>query len=183
MGHLPEAKKFLAKCQEKAEILNDKLYTGIVLHNYAYMYYLEGDYIAAIESLDEAFEYFEKEPGYYLANLYRKARCYVAMDCPNYCTPLLDEGKKLSKENEHYTVLFKGLEYLLSLNKPDSASKLETTTIPYLIKNNGYIDALDFCEVLIEFHEKKGPGHQKKALTVSNHARKIYRDMYKGGEI
>ena len=182
LRRLEEAKKLLFVCLDKAKITDDKVMTGIIMHNIGVMYQYSGDANAGIEYVDKAFEYCEKDSSFYLENLYRKGRCYIDLKYYSACDALVTEGKKLAKGNKLYTMLFESLKHLMSLHDHVSAGHI-LKTIDYLHNVYRAPDALYYSKTLRAYYEKRGKRYERKALKMSDAACRIYEKMFSRGEL
>ena len=181
-GNFEEAKKMLDKYYKRAIFVRDKYYIGAALADYGYLYEQAGYYARAIEYLDEAFEYLEKDSRNYREVTYRKGRCLIGLELYTPCNSLIAESKELFEGDKKYTILFKSLECLTALNNPESVKYLETVAIPSLFEMGNKMDTLDFCEILIK-HFEGHAGHMKRTLYLLEIAHNIYKDMYRRGEL
>ena len=189
LGALQRAKMLLDKCHElmsndyKTSLHeNSNTYLGIVLLNYGYLYRKSRKWIISIEYLNKSLELFDKEDVNYLESLYQKIRCYIEMGNILPCTAFLSNGLRLSEGNELYSIMFKSLQMIISLND-ESAKYLENNILPYLLESRELILALDYTMVLRDYYKTKGRGFKIKALALSDTACSITDDMYEGGVV
>ena len=89
----------------------------------------------------------------------------------------------LSEGNKKYTILFKSLDCLTNLNNLESVKYLETVAIPSLLEIGNKTETLDYCEVLLKHLESQDVTHQRRKLYLSEIARNIHKDIYRGGEL
>ena len=160
---------------------DNKLKLCMVLTNRGYMYRLVKTWHKAIEYLDKAAQYTEKEHPYYLEILYQKARTLMEIGRQQSCLNLINEGVELSKDNEEYAARFKALGLLRELNEK-LANELEDKILPYFQDNNIYMELLDFAIVLRDYY-KTQRASKKRALKMSDIACTILNRMLEGGVI
>jgi len=177
------AKMYLGKALKYIKTTNNKPQTGMALHNHGFLYRQTGDWGTAIEYLNQAFPYIDENSTLYLENLYLMARCYIGMGSNAKYDDLLIKGSNLSKDNEHYTILFKSLSHLATISKHESKEYIAEVTIPHLIENYGTISVLDYCYELKAQYERKGIGTVSRALKVEKIYSELLEKMLKGGVI
>ena len=170
IGDTVRAKEILEKCLANARKISHERYIAVILHNIGSAYAKEKNWETAYDYFLEADEYFNKTQSDFV-NIYYKARCLVALRRFAQCKELLSQG--LESANEYYNVMFNSINHLITIREYASHEYLETVTIPYLVNRYNITDALDYCEILEEFHENRGS--TKKALELA----KIQRDIYK----
>jgi len=181
IGQLKKAKNVVAKCYAKALSVGNKVFIGKALVSYGYLYRKAEDWDLSIDYLNQALVYIPKDTIEYLDILYSKIRCYVRVKSFSQCTSLLAEGKKLAAANEYYTVLFKSLENLMTLNDNDSTEYLENVAIPFLLARHQNFRVIDFCDVLREHYKKREKGYLKKSLQLAAITNDVYKEMFEGG--
>jgi len=184
LNHLVDAKGLLDKMYREAKDTGDNKFLCGVLLGYGYMFRCAGSYGIAHDYFDEAMEYADKESEYYLEVLYQRARCCIAAGGFATCEELLEEGKLLSKNNKHDTIMFNSLGHLTTLKKDESIEYLETITLPHLLNEvPDYAVALDYCECLRRHYEQKSVGTIKKALETEKLITHIYKLMFSKGAL
>jgi len=180
---LDDAEELLCKMHKEAEDSGDNQFLCDVLIYYGYLRRLSEHIPSAIVYLNEAMEYVDKESEQYLEILYQKAQCYIAEGGITVCEEVLEEGKRLSKNNKHHAIMFKSLEHLITLREDESTEYLETVTVPHLLNEvPDYPVALEYCKVLQEHYEQKTSGTIKKALDREKMITRIYERMFMKGE-
>jgi len=182
LNRFQDAQPLLEKCLKKAKTLNNKRYIGIIFYDYGLMYKTAGAGSSALEYLDKALECFKGDEINYLEALYLKVLCCVDMKYSTLCVKSIEEGKKLAKGNEMYTILFESAKHLTSLSNHKSTQYIEGIAIPYLVSNFSFYAALVYSETLRKYFEGKGDGSVKKALLMSDVTRGIYERMLNGGD-
>jgi len=183
LRYFDEAKLYLGKALKYIKTTDNKLYTGIALHNHGFLYRQTGDWGTAIKYLNEAFPYIDENSTLYLENLYLMARCYIGMESNTKYSDLLNKGYDLSRDNENYTILFKSLNHLATISKHESRQYIVEITIPHLLKKHEIIPALDYCCALKTQYEKKGIGTVSRALKVEKIYSELLEKMQKGGVV
>lgn len=184
LNDLADAKKLLDKLYEQAKNSDDRQFICDVLTYYSYMYRCAGSYSTSHGYSNEAMIYTEKKGTRYLEILYHKARCYLAEGGYTACSKLLEEGMRLSEDDENYTILFESLGHLMTLKNDESLKYLETVAIPHLLNEEPvYTTALDYCEILQKHYEQKSIGTIKKALEIEKIITHILRRHLRKGEI
>jgi len=182
LNHLKDAKELLDKCFKKAKLFNNKRYIGMIFYDYGFMYKTAGDGNSAIEYLNKALECFEEGEANYMEVLYLKVLCCIDMKYSTLCKELIEEGRKLAKGSEEYTIFFESAKHLTSLSDHKSTQHIEGVTIPYLLSNFSFYAALVYSEALRKYFESKGARFIKKALQMSEVSRCVYERMLGGGE-
>ena len=187
MGNFQRAKIFLDKAYVIAlsncnanENKDTKAYVGIVLLNYGFMFRMSKEWHSAFEYFDKAITYLDKGDANYLETIYQKVRSLIEMKNPLSCMALLVEGVHLAKNSEVYTVMFEALKLMINLNDK-SAEELETTVLPYLLKNEYIYPALDYAMFLRDYYKTKSKGFKIRALEMSDLICSIYSKMLVGG--
>jgi len=173
LGQLAKAKIVLEKCYREAAEANDCTMLGITLHNFGCLYRKAGDWNMSMEYLNQA--QFPKNSTNYLENLYQRTLCLVDMKCYAPCAELIAEGKEFSSGNKSYEILFRSVECIISSDSK-AIEYLENVTLPHFLGIGENMTALDFCEFLREYFDKKGI--VKKSGQMSEIARRIYKDMH-----
>jgi len=180
---LDDAAELLDKMHKEAKDSGDNKFLCDVLIFYGYMRRVSGYTPSAHGYLNEAMEYVDKESKQYLEVLYQKARCYIADGGITVCEELLEEGKRLSKDNKHATIMFDSLKHLTTLKKDESIEYLETVTLPHLLNEvQDYPVALEYSKLLQKYYEQKSTGTIKKALETEKMITHIYERMFMKGE-
>jgi len=174
IGDTARAREILEKCLINAKNISDERYIAVILHNIGSTYAKDKNWETALSFFVEADGYFNETEHNELVNRYYKTRCLVALRRFAQCKELLVQGEELIVSNNHYAIMFNSLSHLITLREPISHEYIETVTIPYLVNRRNISEALDYCEILEDFHESRGS--TKKALEFA----KIQRDIYKG---
>ena len=180
-GQLQLAKKLLEECLVTAKKDDNKTYIGGIYCNFGYLYRKDKNYDLAFDYLEKAFDYFEKGSTEYLEVLYQKIRCQVDRGSYIECPKLISEGKKMSRDNLMYTIMFESLSNIITIKEATSIKYLEKRAIPLLLKNNLSYVALDYKYFLWEHYmsnDKNG-----KASDIANDICKMHKDMFKGGVV
>ena len=149
--------------------------------NYGFLYRTMGHYNRAIHCLDKALLCFEKGTDYVLETYYQKVRCLIKIRNYHHYAEILEEGTKLAKDSDVYTILFNMLKCMADPNI-DNAEHLREEILPYLIKNNYASLALDCCIFLREFYMNAGKGYKKRALEMGDAGFVILAKMIEGGK-
>lgn len=157
IGQIEKGRKRLHASLEEAIRINDTACIAYVYHNHGVACFVENKYKEAIAYFDKAFTYYKDNNAYFLECHYYKIRCTIAMRKISDSKTLLQNAEKLAKGNDHYTLMLKSLNSLLTLSNKNCVHFIQETTIPYLIDKYEYFKALDFCKELEkEFTGKEG---------------------------
>jgi len=178
-----DAEELLGKIYNEAKHSGDNQFICTVLVQYGYLRRLSGHIPRAIGYFNDAMDYVDKESEQYLEILYQKAWCYIADGGFTACEELLEEGKQLSKDNRHWTILFESLRHLTTLKDDESTKYLETVTLPHLLNEvPEYPAALEYCKILQKHYEQIGVGTIKKEFEIGKMTIRIYEHMFMKGE-
>ncbi|MCL2361650.1 MAG: helix-turn-helix transcriptional regulator [Defluviitaleaceae bacterium] len=170
IGDTVRAREILEKCLVNARNISNDNYIGVILANIGLTYVKDKNWEIALDYYVQAREYFKGVERNDREIVYYKARCLIALRRFAQCKELL-----LSLSDVGYDgTIFDSLNHLITLREPASYEYLERVTIPFLMSKYNIMEALDFCEVLEDFHESRGS--TRKALEFA----KIQRDIYKG---
>jgi len=176
-GFFKKAETLLDKALAEAIGNNNKIQIRQTYNNYAYLYCTKKDWHTALYYVNQVFEDVEKGSPSHLEALYQKTRALIGLDDVIECTKLLTEAKELAKDDEDYSMQFKTLECLLTINNEKSLEYLEDVAIPYFLKLNRSVATLDYCEMVKKQYEKKGTNVQKKLLNITTIMTRIYEKL------
>jgi len=184
LGLFEDSKKLMYKCLKDAKKRDDSWQINNAYSNISYFYWKVGDYQTALSYIDDAVSGAreKKEDDIYISALFGKARLLFYIGNITGCIELMAEGKKLAKDNEEYTMRFKALEHMLTIDSRTSLDYLETITIPYFLRTYQIMLALEYCEFVKEYYEKKKQSDTKKALKISALIADICMIMHGRGE-
>ena len=188
-GHLQRAKYMLDRAHAIA--INDynsnvaagtKANLGLVHLNYGFLFRMARKLRRAIEHLDTALMHLDIDDVNYLEALYQKTRCFMEMGNLSSCMDLLVHGHKLSIYNKVYRLMFEAIRLMLD-NNDESAKKLETHILPYMLENNFVYPALDYAMFLRDYYKTKGRGFKTRSLEMSDVVCTVLNLMHEGGVI
>jgi len=179
VGLLSKANELLNKCYKTARRNKNKTYLADVLLHKGYLDRVAKRWKFSVEHLDKVFDLYDKDSINYLEAVYQKSRCYLDTRYFSQCQKLIEKGKKLSKGNETYTILFTSLENLMALNSSSSVEYMENVALPYLDENKIYPALFDYSEVLLN-HYNKVKGNQARANELMELVRNINKKMREG---
>jgi len=177
LGLFKRAEKILSEYYEKAIDSDNKMLIGSTCNNYAFLYCTKNDWHTALYYADQAFEHVIKGSKSHLEALYQKGRALIGLSDAIECTKLLIEAKELAKDSDDYSMQFKTLECLLTINNEKSLEYLEDVAIPYFFKLNRSVATLDYCEMVKKQYEKKGTNVQKKLLNITTIMTRTYENL------
>jgi len=184
LSFFDKAKERLNGCFTEAKRENNNEYIGYAYVNYSYLYCRQKDWHTAISYSNMALKIVTQGTQDHFEAIYQRARALVGLGDRSECQRLLNDAKKLAKDDECYSVQFRALECLLTLRDDSSIDYLVETAIPYFIKS--FPDAatiLDFCELLMEEFNRPHTSHQKKAHYISAVMNEVYKNMTGRGEL
>ncbi|MCL2573236.1 MAG: helix-turn-helix domain-containing protein [Defluviitaleaceae bacterium] len=175
IGETARAKHILDSALLRAEAIGRKLgrkkYIGMILHQLGIYHRKRNELEQALNYFNRSFEFFWEGGTDWFENYYQKARCLIAMKCPNEAREVIETAIKIDGNSKYITMLT-GLIHIITLREVGSQDYLENVTIPQLISKHENFIALDFCEQLEEQYKKSGNG--KKPLEIAATARDIY---------
>ena len=177
---LDKAHKVAIKAYNTNKSSDNKVNVGATYVNYGSLFRSIEKWEIAIDYLDTALSYLQIGTDYMLEAHYQKTCCLMATMNYQHYAKTLEEGIKLARGNETYTMLFKALQCMANPSLT-TAAILYNRIIPYMLKNNYLYAALDYCVFLSKFYKEKGKGHKKRALEAESIEANIRRKMHKGG--
>ncbi|MCL2197614.1 MAG: helix-turn-helix transcriptional regulator [Defluviitaleaceae bacterium] len=180
IGYLQGAKTLLDECAKQIPD-DDPKYKHLILNNYGYMYRVAKNFYTAIKYLDMALDCSEKGSIDYLGNLYQKAWCLLELRNFNACKELVQEGMGLTTESTIYSILFKSLHHLITLNETNSFEYVYGVTIPYLVEQKNNDVALEYCNFVINYYTKRNTVPTSKIGKLKKIAYHLYAEMKEGG--
>lgn len=166
INRVKEAEEVLERALMKAKVRGIKENIARALHNYGFASKKSGRFEEAIEYFDQSLAHLLEGENLYLEGLCQKIICLNALKKKALCKPLLLQGSGLSKNDEHYLLMFQSLSHALTLNNENSSSFIEEHTIPHLIEKHHLYRALEFCNWLISHYTKKGMKMKLLEITI-----------------
>ncbi|MCL2620131.1 MAG: tetratricopeptide repeat protein [Defluviitaleaceae bacterium] len=182
LGHFELAKMFFEKSLARANYLNHTRYIGNTLHNLGCLYLKTRKHDKAIEYFNKASGCFKRGSDSYLEVLYFKSLCYIELK-NTMREASVSRGRSLSKDNDHYSLLFESLSHLMYTKKDESLDYIENQTIPYLLGKHQYFKLFDYYLALENAYAKKGTKDGKiQSLEIKAKAFDIHKIMTSGRE-
>jgi len=189
IGHLQKAKYLLDKAHAIAindynsnETADTKATLGLVHLRYGFLFRMARKWNRAIEHLDKALIHLDIESVNYLETLYQKARSFMEMGNLSSCMDLLANGHKLSIYNKVYRSMFEAIKLMLD-NNDESAKKLETNILHYMLENRFVYPALDYAMFLRDYYKTRGRGFKTRSLEMSEVVCTVLNLIHEGGVI
>jgi len=161
---------------------NTKRNIGIVLTNFGYFYRASNVRKRAIEVIDNSFNYLNKDDVVYFESLFQKSSCMIEMGNTLFCRDPINEGIKLSKNNEYYSLCFEALSIMVRPTET-SIEHFSQNILPYFIKNNHVIAVVEFATFLRKYYKENEKGNMKRAWEMAEAICDAQSKIYEGGEI
>lgn len=176
IGEHSKAQKLYEKNFVKAKSLGNERHMAFALNNMGHLYMRAKKWGKAIDYFDQAHAYF-KDMGaeYAITTLYQKTLCYFHLKELDQCQAMLEAMLPLAADNEEFAIKIESIAHLMTMKDSESSEYIANVTIPYLLEKHNPSAALEFCELLEEYYQKKGA--LKKSLEIAAISRDIYRQM------
>ena len=155
---------------------------GRVLLNAGYLFRKAKIYIKAIDLLNLAIPHLINDKIRHMEAMYQKAHAFVETEDCLSATEIINEGIKLSKGNEVYTIMFEELNTLMYPGV-DNVKHMHKVVLPYMLENDYVHLALDYATFLRNHYESKNYVSEKKVLEMSDVIYTIQNKMYEGSVI
>ncbi|MCL2752818.1 MAG: tetratricopeptide repeat protein [Defluviitaleaceae bacterium] len=168
IGLPDEAEYILNNCFSHATSAEDEFYIGLSLHNLGRVHRYSKNWEKAIEYFGKALNHFEENTYLHAWALYYKIRCMMETTKLNDLERELIKIAKSLENNDNYTIFLETLRYSIYLNRsmsrynPTAVDYIENVAIPYFIKDNSRLEALDCYSLLERLFIKNR--QQKKSL-------------------
>ncbi|GHV42752.1 hypothetical protein FACS189490_12390 [Clostridia bacterium] len=155
VGEFVRAKDLFFVCLDFVKRNADIVKTGIVFHNLACVYSNLNDYKNTIEYFTKAEQCFKPDSGYFLVNLLYKSYFLLSLGRKHEVTELVNTGMKVAGDDSDIFVLFKSVKCSLNLKDFESIDYIENTTIPHLLEHGSFLKAIEYCDLLGSYYQKK----------------------------